>query len=215
MSNLGLFLNRQSLSRILSMQELYTQVLDVPGVVMELGVRWGQNLALFANFRGIHEPFNYTRRIIGFDTFEGFPAVHAADGDSDSIQVGAYGVTEGFEAYLDQVLDYHEHESPLAHLRKYELVKGDVTQTVPDYLRAHPETVVALAYFDLDLYEPTRDCLLALAPHLTRGSVLAFDELNHPGFPGETAALREVLGLDRHRLRRSRLSGYASWLVVD
>ena len=113
------------------------------------------------------------------------------------------------------MLEYHEQESPLAHLRKFELVKGDVTVTLPEYLERHPETIVALAYLDLDLYEPTRDCLRALAPHLTKGSVIGFDELNHPEFPGETVAVREVLGLDRYRIKRSPQVPFASYLVFE
>src|SRR4051812_17790685 len=74
--NLGLFTRRQLLSRIMFMHEMYQKIIHVQGVVIELGVRWGQNLALFENFRGMYEPHNYTRKIIGFDTFEGFPSVH-------------------------------------------------------------------------------------------------------------------------------------------
>ena len=67
--NLGLYINRIGLMRILFMTEMYQQILDVHGVAMEFGCRWGQNLALFVNLRGILEPFNVSRRIIGFDTF--------------------------------------------------------------------------------------------------------------------------------------------------
>lgn len=52
LSNLGLFLKRQDLSRILFMNELYKKILDVNGIIIEFGVRWGQNLALFETFRG-------------------------------------------------------------------------------------------------------------------------------------------------------------------
>ena len=213
--NLGLFLNPQSLARILLMHELYSQVLTVPGVVLELGVRWGQNLALFTNLRGIYEPFNLQRRVIGFDTFSGFPAVHDQDGSDTSVTVGGYAVTQDYEDYLEGVLEHHERESPLPQVRRFELVKGDARQTVPDYLTRHPETIVALAYFDLDLYEPTRDCLAAIWPHVTKGSVIAFDELGHPDYPGETAALREVLGTQACRLQRSRFNPFTSYLVVE
>ena len=70
LSNLGLFIKLQDLTNILFKNELYQKVLDVNGVVMELGVRWGHNLALFESFRGIYEPHNYSRKIIGFDTFQ-------------------------------------------------------------------------------------------------------------------------------------------------
>jgi hypothetical protein len=85
------------------------------------------------------------------------------------------------------VLDFHEAElAPIPHKKKYELVQGDATRTLPEYLQRHPETIVALAYFDFDIYAPTKACLEAVVPHLTKGSVLAFDELNCPEFPGET-----------------------------
>ena len=53
LDNLGLFLSRKHLSRIIFMHEMYQKIINVNGVVMEFGVRWGQNLALFENFRGI------------------------------------------------------------------------------------------------------------------------------------------------------------------
>ena len=86
LTNLGLFINRQSLSRVIFMNELYQKIINVNGVVMEFGVRWGQNLSLFSNFRGMYEPYNYTRKIIGVDTFSGFPSIHKNDGTKDFIK---------------------------------------------------------------------------------------------------------------------------------
>ena len=93
LSNLGLFLKRQDLSKILFLNDLYKKIINVLGVVIEFGVRWGNNLALFESFRGIYEPFNHNRKIIGFDTFEGFPSLHKKDRSSDIAAVGAYRVT--------------------------------------------------------------------------------------------------------------------------
>lgn len=213
LDNLGLYLTRQTLSRINFIQMLYREIVPVHGSIFEFGVRWGQNMALFSTLRGIHEPFNYNRRTIGFDTFEGFPGVGPQDGGR--VRAGDYGVTPDWESELTAILDFHNGNSPIPHKRKFELVRGDATQTLPDYLRDHPETIVALAYFDFDLYKPTRSCLEALLPHLTRGSVLAFDELNCPEFPGETVAVREVLGLSRYAIRRDPHSPLTSYLVVE
>jgi hypothetical protein len=213
--NLGLFLNRQTLSRMLFMQELYKKIIEVHGIVVEFGVRWGQNLSLFESLRGIYEPYNFNRKIVGFDTFEGFPSVHSEDGKANVVSVGAYGVSRKYEEYLERILSYHEAESPLSHIKKYRLVKGDVRETVPRYFEDNPETIIALAYFDLDLYEPTKACLQAIRGHLTRGSVLGFDELNVHEFPGETCALRECLGLDKFRVSRSPLNPTPSYIVLD
>jgi hypothetical protein len=215
LQNLGLFAGRNLLQRMLVLNDLYQRIVNVHGVVMEFGVRWGQNLSLFTAFRGIYEPFNFNRKVIGFDTFQGFPSVHAKDGDAEVVKVGAYAVAENYEQYLAQILRCQEAESPYEHLIKNELVVGDVVETLPQYLAKNPETIVALAYFDLDLYEPTKQCLLYLRDRLTKGSVLAFDELNHPSFPGETLAVKETLGLGAYAIRRSPLNPNMGFLVID
>ena len=74
---------------------------------------------------------------------------------------------------------------------------------------------MALAYFDMDIYKPTRDALQALLPRLVRGSIIGFDELCLEVFPGETVALREVLDLRRHRLIRSPYSGNQSYIIWE
>lgn len=211
--NLGLFLTPQTLSRVLFMDFLYRQILPIQGSVLEFGCRWGQNLSLFTAMRGIYEPFNRLRKIVGFDTFTGFPRVTAEDGEE--MLDGAYATTPGYEEYLKQVLDSQEKESPLGHLKKHEVVKGDATVEVGAYLKRNPETIVALAYFDLDIYQPTRDCLFAIQDRLTRGSVVAFDEVNDHACPGETLALKEVFGLGRYSIRRFPYNSRTSYLIIE
>ena len=58
--NQQLFLNRQAVSHVLYLDTIYKQILPIHGLVFELGVRWGRNLALLSNLRGIYEPFNHT-----------------------------------------------------------------------------------------------------------------------------------------------------------
>lgn len=213
LSNLGLYLNRQTLSRIFFMQELYQKIIDVHGVIMEFGVRWGQNLALFSSFRGMYEPYNYNRKIIGFDTFAGFPEVHSKDGGK--ITTGDYSVTDNYEEYLEKILKHHQSESPIAHMKKFEIIKGDATKTIHEYLQKHPETIVALAYFDFDIYLPTRECLVAIKDRMPKGSILAFDELNYPEMPGETLAFHEVFGIDKYAIKRSPLAPVPSYIIID
>lgn len=211
--NLGLFLTPQTLSRVLFMDFLYQKIIDVQGIVVEFGCRWGQNLSLFTSLRGIYEPFNRLRKVVGFDSFSGFPSVTPQDGSL--VAKGDYGTVPGYEGFLSRVLQFMEGESPLTHLRKFEIIAGDAIVTVPEYLKQNPETIIALAYFDFDLYNPTKCCLEAISSHLTRGSVLGFDEVNDHTTPGETIALKEVLGLDRHSVRRYRFNSRTSYLVIE
>jgi len=213
--NLGLFIKRQDLSKILFMNDLYKRIINTHGIVVEFGVRWGQNMALFESFRGIYEPFNHNRRIIGFDTFEGFPSIHEKDGQSNIIQKGAYSVTEGYESYLEKVLDYHETESPISHIKKYQLVKGDARIEIDRFFEENPETIIAFAYFDFDIYEPTKKCLEAIKNHITKGTVIGFDQLNLHDYPGETIAFKEVFGLNQYKIIRSPFSSIQSYIVIE
>jgi len=213
--NLGLFTRSVMLAKYLYLNELYQQILEIPGVIMEFGVWWGANLALLESFRSVYEPYNWSRKVVGFDTFEGYDSISAEDGDSPYVAPGGFSVTQGYEEYLAKVLDAHEQDNVNSQVKKYELVKGDVTVTIGEYLEERPETIVALAYFDLALYEPTKICLEAIRPHLVRGSVLAMDELNNRDFPGETIALKEVIGLDRYRMVKSRFLPDRTYIIIE
>jgi len=214
-SNTALFLKRQELSKILFLNEIYSKLITTHGVIMEMGVRWGQNLVTLNNLRGIYEPFNHSRKIIGFDTFEGFPSVSDQDGVAEYNVEGAFNVSENYEQYLEKVLKCHENECPLNHINKNIVVKGDATKTLEKYLNDHPETIIAFIYFDFDIYQPTLECLKLIKPYLTKGSIIGFDELCDPGFPGETEALREVFGTSNFRIERNRFSGIQSYLVFE
>lgn len=215
LSNLGLFLNSKNLSRILFMDYIFRQILDISGVVFEFGTRWGQNVALFSALRGIYEPFNRHRKIVGFDTYTGFPEITPEDGNSNLMFKGNLTLTENYYDYLKNIMEYHEQENPLSHINKYELVKGDANLEIVKYFKKHPETIVALAFFDFDIYKPTKKCLEAIKPHLVKGSILVFDEVNDPDSPGETLALDEVFGLNNIHLKRYKFTSRISYFVFE
>ncbi len=113
------------------------------------------------------------------------------------------------------MLACNQAESPLNHISKFELCKGDASEQLKLYLSRNPQTIIAFAYFDFDIYQPTVDCLNLIKPHLVKGSVIGFDELNDPGFPGETAALQEAFGLKNVRLARNSFSAMQSYFIFE
>jgi hypothetical protein len=212
LSNLALYYSKTEMARLLYLHEVYRKILGVHGVIMEFGVRWGQNLALYEAFRGIYEPFNRNRKIVGFDTFAGFPSVSEQDAGAAR---GGYSVTPNYEDYLEKLMSVREQEGAVAHVKKYALVKGDAAVTIEKYLAEHPETVIALAYFDFDIYAPTKRCLEVIRPYLTRGSIIALDELGMEQFPGETVALREVFGLEKIQLVHTPYSSNRAYFIYE
>jgi hypothetical protein len=91
----------------------------------------------------------------------------------------------------------------LGHVPKVQLIKGDATRTIPEFVRQSPHVLVSLLYLDFDLYEPTKVALEHFLPRMPKGAIVAFDELDNPLWPGETVAMLEVL--ERYKLRIQRL----------
>lgn len=211
--NLGLYTRSSLLVKYLVLYELYRKLLSVPGVIMEFGTWWGQNLVLLENLRAILEPFNKQRKIIGFDTFSGYPSPSGWDGAGEFWKEGSYSTSAGYQEYLEDLIRTHEGINVLGHVTGvHELVEGDVRRTVPGYLQSHPETIVAFAYFDLGLYEPTLETLKAIKAHLVPGSIILFDELTWPEAPGEAIAFREIFKPSEYSIEKVML--YPSKAVI-
>jgi hypothetical protein len=168
------------------------------------------------SLRGLFEPYNYQRDIVGFDTFEGFSSVEDED-QSRRLRwkAGDYATPAGFAEHLAEVLMIQEGMSPLAHIRRHELVVGDASTTFPQWLSDHPEQLVALLILDMDVYKATADVLRAAQDRLTKGSIVVLDELASKAFPGETQAFMEVVGSRAVRLRRFPMQPMAAYYVVD
>lgn len=200
--NLALFITPQHFRRMMFFCEMYKLILDKPGSILQFGVRWGRELALFENLRTLHEPFNHSRRIVGFDTFSGYAGVSEQDGGGRQLVPGNLSVAENYEAYLHDLLRNREAFSPVPNAQKFTLVAGDVMQTLEPYLDAHPHELVSMLHLDLNLYQPTRYVLDKIWERVFKGTLVIIDEINCPSIPGETIALREFLDLKGVALRR-------------
>jgi hypothetical protein len=214
LTHVGLFLRSSHVAKILFVNELYEIIRDIPGIIVELGVHYGQNLSLFENLRAIYEPFNQNRRIVGFDTFTGYASATAKERDNPIIGGDGYKLPPDYPEYLSQILAYHESNNILAHIKKHEVVVGDVVETVPAYFKQHPGDIVALAYFDLAIEVPTRVCLEVVLQHMVPGSVLMMDELNFRGYDGASIAFKEVFTGRKYTVKKSRYMPDRSIVVL-
>lgn len=217
LENFCKFVPRQNLARFLCLNDIFKQVLDVQGDVVECGVNWGGGLMAFAQLSAIYEPVNLQRRIVGFDTFAGFVQI-----DDEDMQ-GAIGSSErragGYKADclgdLRECVTLYDRNRFIGHVEKVVLVEGDVAETVPRYLQDNPHTVVSLLHLDLDLYAPTKTAIEHFVPRMPKGAVIVFDELNNRTWPGETAAVMETLGLGRLRIKRMPFEPHVSYAVIE
>jgi hypothetical protein len=205
-----LMIRRQALTPSLFRIKLFEKIIEVQGSIVECGVHRGNNFMLFNHLVSIHEPYNLNRKVIGFDTFEGFRSLTA----DDDARVNEQMFSDTSKADIETLLEMHDINRAVPHMKRGELVKGDACETIPAYVKANPHLMVALLYIDFDIYEPTKVALEHLAPLVPKGGIIAFDEINVSHWPGETKAVREYFEMNNLRVRRMPFEPYASYAVV-
>lgn len=213
--NFTKYITRQSLTKFICKHELFKKILSINGSVIECGVLFGGGLMTWAQLSAIYEPINYTRKIIGFDTFEGFPSIGEQDQKAKSLECYPGGMQVDSYEDLKTAVDLFDQNRPIGHIPKVELVKGDATRTIPEYIENNPHLIVSLLYLDFDLYEPTVIALESILPRMPKGSVIVFDEINNPHWPGETLAVLDKIGIRNLRLERFYFESYISYAVLE
>lgn len=210
------YTTRQSLAKFLTKYELFKRVLHVNGSFVECGVLHGGGLFAWAKLSSIFEPSNHVRKIIGFDTFEGFPNITEQDTKTGTFgDLKRAGLTGSSYEHIVEASKVYDLNRPIAHIPKIELVKGDLIETAPRYIEENPHLVVALLYLDVDLYAPTKIAIETFVPRMPKGSVIVFDELNARIFPGETMAVLDTLGLRNLRIERFPFDSYVSFATLE
>lgn len=207
---------RIELGRFIAQYELFKKILHVKGSVVECGVHYGGGVMAYAKVSEILEPYSFLRTIYGFDTFEGFPSVHENDlkGGGAVATVGRLRPEYDVFTELHQRIVEFDKTRLISHNKKVHLIKGDAVQTIPAFLKENPHVLVALLYLDFDLYEPTKVAIREFLPRMPKGSIIAFDELNDPKYPGETQALLESFNLNNYKLESFSFDPHISWIIL-
>lgn len=216
--NIAKYIRRQDLARLLVKNELFKLQQNVNGSIIECGSYLGGGLMAFAQFSAIYEPYNHTRKIIGFDTFKGFPSVHKKDiktGKKKFLQKGHLSTSKNIEKEIDKSIKLFDENRPIGHIKKVELIVGDAVKEIPRYVKKNPHLVVSLLYLDFDLYEPTKIAIENFIPRMPKAAVLAFDELNTESCPGETIALLETVGINKLTIKRFPIDPYISYCLLE
>lgn len=215
LDNFPKYVRRQALTKTLVQYEIFKRAQHVKGSIVECGVLRGGSLFTWFHLSAILEPVNFTRRIYGFDTFDGFPSIAPQDHAPASEHVDAGGLQADCYDELLQLIRVHDSNRLLNHIDKVHLIRGDATKSIPSFIDTHPHLVVSLLYLDFDLYEPTCAAIEHFLPRMPRGAIVAFDELDNPLWPGETKAAMERFGLNRLRIERLDFDPYVGFATIE
>ncbi|MGI8728501.1 MAG: TylF/MycF/NovP-related O-methyltransferase [Solirubrobacteraceae bacterium] len=182
-NNFYLSCDSTRMSKVLAHYELMRSVAGLPGAIVECGVFKGASLARFAMFRELFGNA-YSKKIIGFDAFGAFPRTAFEADIAEREQFVASAGDSGIA--VEQMQEVLRHKGVD---RFVELVAGDITETVPEYVKRNPQLRISLLNLDTDIYEPAVTILEHLYPLIVRGGVLILDD--YGTWAGETQAVDE------------------------
>ena len=162
------FSHRTRINKLLAHYDLYRSITGIPGHIVELGVYKGASLIRLATFRNCLEN-DFSRKIIGFDAFGKFPTQDLTSSkDVDFVErferAGGYGLSV---EELEQIMQRKGFQN-------YQLVRGNVFETIPVYLTNNPETRIAFLHLDMDVKEPTVYALNELYSRVVPGGIVVF-----------------------------------------
>jgi len=199
--------------------ELFKMIKDVKGSIIECGVHHGGGLMAWAKLSSALEPYSIHRKIIGFDTFDGFPEIDIKDKKSTNHKELIDG---GFKSHnmiydeLQESIEAYNQNRYLNQFDKIELVKGDANITIPEYIENNEHLIVSLLFLDFDIYQPTKTAMENFLNRMPRGAIIAFDEINNQYWTGETIATLEVLqSFSKIRLKKFDFDPNIAYAVVE
>lgn len=200
-----IYARRTTIKRFLAHYELFRRTIDLPGDIVELGVFRGQSLMTFANFLESRNIGDRTKKIWGFDNFQGFKELNPKDGP-EYTHVQKYQGGYSPKCYLEElqeVIRLFDNDRFVPWKKRIELIIGDVRQTVPQFVEDNSGLRISLLHFDIDLYEPTMTGLRCFFPLVVTGGVVIFDEYGILEWGGESMAVEEYLrGQGGYTLRK-------------
>ena len=185
------YTKRILLTRFLAHYELFKMTIGLPGSIVELGVSRGVSFFTFHKFLEIFCPCDTSKKVYGFDSFEGLSDFSEEDGTtsldiSNDKRVAGWS-SKKVEEEIFSLCDLANQDNILAKIRS-KLIKGRVQETLEPFLNETPGLRINLLHFDMDLFEPTYFALDKLWDLVVPGGIIVFDEYGLPPWGGEAHA---------------------------
>jgi len=163
------------LGKLLARAELFNQVKNIPGDIVEAGVFKGTGILTWLKLKKIFSPYSL-KKIIGFDYFDTNSLLNTLSGNDqlrmkELFEDKKYTHDEaGMSLLIEQITSAGFTE------KDYELIRGDISETSQAFVASRPGFKISLLYIDLDLEKPTYDTLNAFWDKVSVGGLVVFDE---------------------------------------
>ena len=85
-----------------------------------------------------------------------------------------------------------------------ELIKGNILETLPEYIKQNPHLRISMLHIDTDVYEPSKLGLELLYDRVVKGGLIVLDD--YATVEGETIAVEEFFKDKKHKLQKFTFS---------
>lgn len=187
--------------RYFYMQKMFNRVANLDGDIVECGVGKMHTFQMLAEFL---QEQGSTKKLWGFDSFEGFPEPTPEDSSPRNSQKGEWKyINEEDVAKFLLILGFKRQWID-SHIK---IVKGFFQYTLPK----SNISKISFLHLDVDLYDSYKTCLQYLFPKVVEGGVVLFDEYANKNenlkFPGAKKAIDEYFSGTKYKLSRDQSTG--------
>ncbi len=192
-------------SKFISHLEFFKRTSDIRGEIVEFGVFKGNSFFRWIKFRDLLEQTN-SRKIIGFDIFGDFPE---ANFEEDKLKRDAFvEETKGGKSIsFEEITELLKKQNLQKNV---EIVKGDILQTLDQYIEDNPHLKISLLHIDVDLYEPSKVILEKLYSKVTKGGIIVLDD--YGAFAGTNKAVDDFFK-DKVEIKKLPYAHAISYIV--
>ena len=170
------------LTKAISHFEIFKLSLKAKGSIVECGVFKGISLIRFLTYRNF---YNQNKKFLyGFDVFGRFPRFKNKRDNN-------------FAKKHDKEAGYGKSRSDLNKILKkkkfnnYKLIKGDVSKTIPIFLKKRKKFKISFLHLDLDVYKSTAFALNSFYKYVSSNGIILLDDYN--SIQGATIAINEFI----------------------
>ena len=192
------------IGKLLNHLEIYNKIINLPGDILEFGVYKGTSMVRLLSFRNLLEN-EFSRKITGFDNFGKFPDKLQLESDRIFVErfekAGGYGISK---EELENLLEKKGFSN-------FKLIKGDIAETIPEFLAGNPSLKISLLHIDVDVYEPTKLILDNFWNKIVKGGVLMLDD--YGTVTGETNAVDEFFADINIQINKPRFNYIPSYVI--
>ena len=210
-TDFNLQMTKERMSKFLIHYECFKKIKNIPGDIVECGIFKGTSFVRFAALRDLFRKKN--SKLIGFDIFgDKYPnTLFINEKKHREHWIKTAGHSSLSKKQLELIFKKKK-------IKKYELIKGDILETVPKYVAKNRNLKISLLNIDVAFVEPTECALNYLYDKVAKNGIILFDNYGGTGtngifYKGETMIIKKFLKKKKKKLKKFNFFVRPSYIV--